>query len=146
MSKKEKAVSYHIEGYNCSQAVFGAFCEEQGLEKDIAMKIASGFGGGMRCGEVCGAVTGALMVLGLENGQAIGSDQETKKKMNTIAAEFQKHFKEKHGTNICKELLGYEIHTKEGMIQVQQKGLSRSLCDRLIEDAVEILEVMLKCY
>lgn len=143
MNRKEKAVNYYIEGYNCSQAVFGAFCEELGLEKDIAMKIASGFGGGMRCGEVCGAVTGALMVLGLKNGQVIGTDQEAKKKMNAIAETFQRHFKEKHGTNICKQLLGHEIYTKEGMAQVQQKGLSRSLCDCLIEDTVEIVEGML---
>lgn len=143
MEKKQQAVDYHIEGYNCSQSVIGAFYKELGLEKDIAMKVASGFGGGMRCGEVCGAVTGALMVLGMKNGQTIGVDQETKKKMNEIAAEFQKKFKEKNKSNICRELLGHDISTAEGAEEIKKLGLSRSVCDCLIQDAVSILEEMI---
>ena len=46
-------------GYNCSQSVFAAFCDETGLDTETALKIASSFGGGMgRLREVCGAVTG----------------------------------------------------------------------------------------
>jgi len=34
-------------GYNCSQSVFAAFCDETGLDMETALKIASSFGGGM---------------------------------------------------------------------------------------------------
>jgi C_GCAxxG_C_C family probable redox protein len=50
--------------YNCAQAVLGAFCEESGLDINIAFKLANGFGGGIRCGETCGAVSGAVMAIG----------------------------------------------------------------------------------
>ena len=144
MNKKEIAVNYHIQGFNCSQAVIGAFCEELGLEKDIAMQVASGFGGGMRCGSTCGAVTGALMALGIKYGQTKAEDQETKMKMYSRSTEFQNRFKALHDTTICKELLGHDISSPEGFAVIQQKGLSRSLCDKLISDAVELVDEMLK--
>ena len=43
----EKAKQLFMEGYNCSQAVLGAFCEECGMDFETAMKISSSFGGGM---------------------------------------------------------------------------------------------------
>ncbi len=43
----EKAKELFKQGYNCSQAVFGAFCEELGMDFETAMKISSSFGGGM---------------------------------------------------------------------------------------------------
>ena len=56
-------------GYNCSQSVFAAFCDETGLDMETALKIASSFGGGMgRLREVCGAVTGMFMVVGMKYG------------------------------------------------------------------------------
>ena len=144
MDKRKDAIENHIAGYNCSQSVLGAFCEELGIPKDYAMKMASGFGGGMRCGEVCGAVTGALMALGLKYGQIKAEDQETKKAMNDLTTEFHRRFKELHQTNICKELLGHDISTEEGQTAIQQKNLSRNKCDGLIADAVTIVEEMLK--
>lgn len=57
------------QGYNCSQSVFAAFCDETGLDTETALKIASSFGGGMgRLREVCGAVTGMFMVVGMKYG------------------------------------------------------------------------------
>ena len=74
---KEKAAAakaLFMEGYNCSQAVVGAWAEDIGLDSETAYKIASGFGGGIgRMREVCGAFTGAVMVLGLKFGNTIGS-------------------------------------------------------------------------
>ena len=46
------------EGYNCAQAVFLAFAEEQGLDRPAAARLVSGMGGGMgRLRETCGAVS-----------------------------------------------------------------------------------------
>ena len=44
---KEKAAAakaLFMEGYNCSQAVAGAWAEDIGLDSETAYKIASGFG------------------------------------------------------------------------------------------------------
>ena len=71
MSKGDIAKQNFMNGYNCSQAVLLAFCEDFGLEKETALKISEPFGGGMgRMREVCGTVTGMFMVIGL----AMGND------------------------------------------------------------------------
>ena len=54
------------DGCNCTQAVLLAFSDRTGLDAETAMRIASGFGGGMaRMREVCGAVSGMFMAAGL---------------------------------------------------------------------------------
>ena len=52
-------------GIDCSQAVLYEFAKDLGLDKKIALKISSAFGGGMWRGETCGCVTGALMAIGV---------------------------------------------------------------------------------
>ncbi len=85
---KEKAAAakaLFMEGYNCSQAVVGAWAEDIGLDSETAYKIASGFGGGIgRMREVCGAFTGAVMVLGLKFGNTIGSDRAAKARIMSV--------------------------------------------------------------
>jgi len=65
MNKSEKAIELFMEGYNCAQAIAGAYAEEMGMEFDTAVKMVSSFGAGMgRLREVCGAVSGMLFVAG----------------------------------------------------------------------------------
>ncbi len=79
MNQSERAIAYFKEGFNCSQAVFAAFAPQSGLEREMALRIAGTFGGGMgRLGEVCGAVTGALMALGLQYGCTDAQNAEGK--------------------------------------------------------------------
>ena len=80
MTHAEKAAELFIEGYNCAQAVFGAFCDVTGFDEKTAMKISSSFGGGMgRLREVCGACTGAFMVAGILFGYDDPKDDVIKK-------------------------------------------------------------------
>ena len=107
--KAEKAKELFRQGYNCSQAVLGAWCEELGFDFDTAMKISQTFGGGMgRLREVCGTCTGAFMVLGLKYGTADSKDAKTKKDVYEIVQKFAQRFKEVNGFDsiICRELLG----------------------------------------
>jgi len=69
------------EGYNCAQSVFASYHTELGIEQDVAMKIASSFGGGMgRLREVCGALTGLFMAAGIKYGYTDPQDQDGKAK------------------------------------------------------------------
>ena len=43
----EAAVSRFKEGFSCSQAILSTFGEQFGLDRDTALKLAAGFGGGM---------------------------------------------------------------------------------------------------
>ena len=41
MNIADRAEALFMEGYNCSQAVFGAIAEEYGMDFETAMKISS---------------------------------------------------------------------------------------------------------
>ena len=40
-----KATELFYKGYNCSQAVFCAFCDVTGIDVDTAARLSSSFGG-----------------------------------------------------------------------------------------------------
>ena len=142
-AKIEQAVERFKSGFNCSQAVLSSYSEQFGLDCEKAIKIATGFGGGMRMSDICGAVTGAYMVLGLKYGNVTAEDQQNKAKTYEKVIEYTNRFKARNGSVICSDLLGCDISTPEGMKEAQNKGLFSSTCPRLVQDAAEILEQML---
>lgn len=106
MTHKEKAMKLFKEGYNCSQSVLGAFCDETEIDFDTAMKIASGFGGGMgRLRETCGSVTGMFMVLGLLKGYSDPKATSEKAKLYEDIQKLAQKFKDSNGSITCRELL-----------------------------------------
>lgn len=141
----ENAESLFKEGFNCSQAVLGAYCEELGLEFDIAMKLSSSFGGGMgRLREVCGAVTGMFMVAGLKLGYIDPKDTELKKKHYELIQYLSERFKEVNGSIICRELLGLEIkHDNPTPESRTDDYYKKRPCVELVKSAAEIIEQML---
>ena len=117
--------------------------ESLGLSREHAMKVATGFAGGMRMGETCGAVTGALMTLGL---RYAGADSETRGSRDKIYAsvrDFVSRFKARNGSVVCKDLLGCDLSTPAGMAIIQEQDLFNIICSKLVQDAAEILEEML---
>jgi len=143
--KARQALECFKNGYFCSQAVLLAFCDELSMDRQTALKVASGFGGGMgRMGEVCGAVTGAFMVLGLEAWHADLPSIEEKNKVVARIREFTDTFKQRHGSILCKDLLGCVIGTTEGYKQATDKGLFVSVCRPVVEEVGELLEGMLE--
>jgi len=141
MSNVEIAVASFKAGLSCSQAVLSAFAPGLGLDRQTALRVAAAFGGGMaRMGQTCGAVSGALMVIGLKHGHVAAQDKAAKEKTYALVREFVDQFRARNGSLLCRELLGYDIGTPEGMQLVREKGLSTSICSRLVRDAAEILE------
>ena len=93
MTKAERARELFLEGCNCAQAVFLAFAEDK-LDRETALKIASGFGGGMAgMRDVCGAVSGMFMAYGLLCGPADPTDRAAKTNnyaaLRQLAGEFE---------------------------------------------------------
>ena len=142
MSKKEKAMELFKQGYNCSQAVFGAFAEELGLDFETAVKIASSFGGGMgRLREVCGAVSGMFMAAGFKYGYSSPTDMQAKKEHYKLIQDLAADFKKNNGSIICRELLGTE-GTNNNYVPSErtQEYYKKRPCAELVGDAAEILE------
>lgn len=143
MSRVDVALEIFNSNFNCCQAVIYAFCEEFGLDGDTALKISTGFGGGLRDGEVCGTVSGAIMALGLHKGHCIEADVDTKAKAYDLTTAFIKKFKEANGTIICRELLGYDLSKPEEYVRLKAQGAFHETCSKLVKDAVTILEDLL---
>jgi C_GCAxxG_C_C family probable redox protein len=142
MNKTETALDLFKNNFNCAQSVFAAFSEDYGLPQELALKIASGLGGGVRCGEVCGAASGAVLVIGLSCGHHVLGDLESKEYVGRETADFMKRFREKSGGCICRELLGIDISTPENRLKAKEMGLFTTVCQTLVKDAIAILEDM----
>ena len=141
MSKVELAVSCFSEGYSCSHAVLSTYSEELGLDRETALKVSGGFGGGMgRMGETCGALTGVFMAIGLKYRGAEAGNNAAKIKTYELVREAADRFKSKNGTIFCRELLGCDISTPEGEKIAREKGLFAKTCPGLVKNAAEIIE------
>jgi C_GCAxxG_C_C family probable redox protein len=144
MTRIEEAVVHFKEGFSCSQAIMAAYGPTLGLDRETALRIASGFGGGMgRLAETCGAVTGAFMVLGFKFGSAM-ADRQAKETVYGLVREFAKRFNAIHGSVLCRDVLGCNLNTPEGLALAQEKKLSSTVCPPYVETAAEILEEMLR--
>ncbi len=142
MGNVSKAADLFRDGCACSQAILAVYGEPLGLSRDLAMRISAGFAGGMRMAQTCGAVTGALMVLGLRHAAADCEKPAGRKAVYERTVEFVERFKVRNGSVVCRELLGCDISTPEGMQQAKQQNLFRTTCVKMVEDAAEILEAM----
>ena len=144
MMHKEKALAVFEQKYHCSQAVLAAFAEECGLTEEQALKLGACFGGGMRKGEVCGACTGALMVLGLLYGQYDKTDLISREKANTVNDKMMERFAAVSGSYLCRDLLGCDISTAEGVEYALERNLFTEFCPQMVANAVDILEQIIQ--
>ena len=146
MTRIEQAVSKFLEGYNCAQSVFYSFCDDLGLEKNHALKIACGFGAGMgRKQEVCGAVSGGIMVLSARYGRVEKEDLSAQEVTYKKTRELMDKFAQKHGTYICHQLLnGCELAAKEGQKSFKENDLLHKVCIPCVQSVVGILEEIIE--
>lgn len=144
MNSVEKAQEYFKKGFNCSQAVFTTFAVDMGMPEEMALKVATQFGGGARKGEMCGAVSGALMVLGLKYGHCHYDALEEKANAYKISEDFMNRFIEKNGMVVCRELLGYDLSKPQDAEKIKELNLFKSICPKMIQCATEIVEEMLQ--
>jgi C_GCAxxG_C_C family probable redox protein len=146
VSHAEKAKELFKQGYNCSQSVLGAFCEELGMDFETAMKISSSFGGGMgRMREVCGTVSGMFMAAGLMYGPSNNDNPSEKGEHYKRIQELAKRFKDMNGSIICRELLqGVETSTSPTPSERTETYYKKRPCVDLVGDAAEIFEKYLE--
>jgi C_GCAxxG_C_C family probable redox protein len=143
-SRIETAAQRFVDGYNCAQAVFTAYAPSFGVSETDALRIATGFGGGMgHLQEVCGAVTGAFMVIGGCCGMRQPADKAAKDMTYSLVHELGKRFASLHGQLLCRSLLGCDLNTTEGKAQFKEQKLRDTKCVVYVRDACRLLEEML---
>ncbi|MDD1749312.1 MAG: C-GCAxxG-C-C family protein [Methanothrix sp.] len=141
MTHADTAVERFKEGFNCAQSVLYSYSETLDMDPDLALRIATGFGGGMgRKQEVCGAVSGGILVLGLLHGRGKHDGKERVEKTYAEVRDFIDAFIGVHGTICCRELLsGCSLLTEEGRKRFVTDGLIKQ-CREYIRTVCDILD------
>lgn len=143
-TQAQRAATCFLDGFSCSQAVLSTFAEDLGLARETALRISQPFGGGMaHRGETCGAVTGAFMVIGLKFGRVRVEDEEAKTKTYSRVSDFVQRFSHKHGSIVCRELIGHDLSKPQGYQEANEAMIFETLCPNFVRTAAEILEEIL---
>jgi C_GCAxxG_C_C family probable redox protein len=140
---EELAASLFEQGFTCGQAVLAAFAEVHGLDRDAALKLACAHGGGIaRTGSTCGAVSGALMAIGLAHGRTKVEDEAAREKTYAAALALLERFREEHGSDVCRQLLGVDIGTAQGRDIAMKSGLFKTRCPLFVRSATRIVATL----
>lgn len=135
-----EAVETFRNGVNCTQAIISTWSSRHGLDRETALRLGGAFGSGMNMGETCGAVTGALMVIGLRHAKVSKTGFLSRARTERETLEFLERFKARHGTVLCKELLGCDLGTPEGRAAARRDRSFKTRCPNFVRDAAQILE------
>jgi len=139
----QKSVELFMQGYGCCQSVVCAFADLYGLDEEMALRIAAGFGGGVgRMRLMCGTVSALVILAGLEKGQTRGEDREGKMACYQLVRQLLETFKQRNGSIICAELLqmqGVKAETNTAQPDERNAEYYRIRpCARKVESAARI--------
>lgn len=141
MDRKQLALEYFYDGYNCAQAVFMAYCDSFGMDIEQGKALTSGMGAGMGgLREKCGAVSGMFLLAGL----ATSSDTTSKKELYELIRTLNQDFEERMGSSCCKTLLqNAHILVEQNPSERNEKYYQKRPCALFVETASEIIETHL---
>ena len=138
----ELACQNFADGMNCAQAVFAAFTDVTGFDKETAMRLSSSFGGGMgRMREVCGTCSAMFMIAGLLYGLGEGFTDGEKAEHYRRIQYLAEQFKQKHETIVCRDLLkGLAVTSAPEPERRTEQYYKVRPCIRFVRTAAEILD------
>ncbi len=144
-SRVKDAVALFESGYNCAQSVFVAYADLFGMDKETAKRLSSPMGAGMgRMREVCGTVSAMALLAGLEGGNTDPENEEAKREIYETVRRLSGEFKKRHGTIICRELLGIDGMEESAAPSLRTKEYYASRpCSKFVASAAEIVERLL---
>ncbi len=124
--------------------MFSAVAEQIGMDHQTAVKLSSGFGGGMSLGSVCGAVTGGIMAIGLKHG---GADRESQMKTARLVRQFTDRFKTQHKSINCPDLTSVDMGKVDvgdpvAVSQAYKSAMAKNAfaaCPGIVRDAAKIV-------
>lgn len=136
----EKAKALFLQGYNCTQAVVGAFGDLLSEDEQTLYRAADGFGGGMgRLRLTCGAVSGMAMLAGLRYSSGKPGDLDNRTQVYTAVQKMAALFEEKYGSVVCRELLGAAAATNDPRPEARTAEYYRKRpCPEMIAQCADI--------
>ena len=139
-----KAAELFWQDYNCAQSVVLAYSDALQIDKETAINLSCGLGGGMgRLQETCGAVSAAYMIFGLANADSVDNPEKVAKTYEMVQT-FHQRFKEQKGTTICKTLINCDLNTEEGQNYFKSNNLKKDICEGCIRDSVKLINAIMR--
>jgi hypothetical protein len=113
-----------------------------GLSEAAALKMGAALAGGSTVGGECGAVAAGYLILGLKHGRTVPASGDVDKDRDLFGRIrlFVEEFRKRHGAITCRELLGVDVFTPEGLAEGRRRGIFRERCPHYVRDAITILE------
>ncbi len=131
-------------GLSCAPAVLAAFAPRRGLSREHALLVATAFGSGVAgCAELCGAVSGGLLAIGLARGRVRPEQIRERDETYRLSRLLRERFAARAGSIVCRELLGVDISTPEGLAAARERALFKGRCPAYVRLAAELVEELL---
>jgi C_GCAxxG_C_C family probable redox protein len=146
MNRIEKTLDLHRnKGLNCSQAILSAFGADLGMTERYALVLGRPWAGGIgHLAQTCGYLTGAVLLLS----EAFDDENEDKARQMTDQAvnALFKRFKKRRQSTLCRDLLGADMTTVEGVEKILKENMVGKICHcdgGIGHDAAKILDDLL---
>ena len=136
--KPEVTKYFYKGGLNCAESTLRCLIEAGVIDAPPeAVRMMTGFGGGMQRGTTCGAVVGAVAALGWATGRT--EPGQSREASARVVREFLRRFEESFGTLDCRTLQA--TYVKDHALK--SEGMYRS-CTVFVEKAVELVREILE--
>ena len=124
-------------GLNCAESTLRCLIENGSIDAPAdAVRMMTGFGGGMQRGTTCGAVIGAVAAIGWVTGRT--EPDGSRAESAAAVREFLQRFEAEFGTLSCKELQATYVRDHA----LKSDGMYRK-CTVFVEKAIEIADDIL---
>lgn len=135
--KQDVTQYFYKGGLNCAESTLRCLIEAGAIDAPPeAVRMMTGFGGGMQRGTTCGAVVGAVAALGWATGRT--EPGQSREASARAVREFLRRFEACFGTLDCRALQA--TYVKDHALK--SEGMYRS-CTVFVEKAVELVQEIL---
>lgn len=141
-----KAAKMFREGCPCEETLLAAYGPALGISRGQAFEMDLRLAHGIDFAETCGAVTGGLTLVALAQARDGLDSPQNRRTIDHAACQYLLRFQQRWGAVNCRELLGHDIRTPEGLRLAREEGAFTQVCPRVVADAAALVEEVLADY
>lgn len=131
------------EGCPCEEALLAAYGPALGISRGQAFEMDLRLAHGIDFAETCGAVTGGLTLVALARVHDGLDSPETRREIRQATSQYLLRFQQRWGAVNCRELLGHDIRTPEGLRLAREEGAFTQVCPKVVRDAAALVDEVL---
>jgi C_GCAxxG_C_C family probable redox protein len=131
-------------GFNCAESTVSAFAEEVDLPRDVGIRVATAFGGGIaQTSNTCGLVIGGAIVLSWALGRTDPQDTASMERAYQYVARLIQYVETERGSILCPGILGSDLVDEESRRCAIDSGEFTRRCRIAATDIAGVLERLL---